>query len=155
MANKKITQLNDIGTSIDSDDLLHIIDDPAGTPINKKVSIGNLFANIPGLLSLKQAPETIAAGAISTETVITNIATDSMGGAFSLANGVEGQLKIIIMTQDDGDATITPLNLLGAYNTIRMDSVGESITLLFSGNSWVVISAGAHNSNNGATVEIA
>jgi hypothetical protein len=47
MANKKITQLTDIGSSITGTDLLHIVDGIGSNPVNKKVSVDNLFANVP------------------------------------------------------------------------------------------------------------
>jgi hypothetical protein len=46
MADKKMTALTDLSTGIDSVDILHVVDDPTGSPINKRISIFNLFGNI-------------------------------------------------------------------------------------------------------------
>ena len=43
MADKKITALTDLGDSLATADLFHVVDDPAGTPINKKISAENVF----------------------------------------------------------------------------------------------------------------
>ena len=74
-------------------------------------------------------------GAISLATPITEITTTGTD-SYTLADGVIGQTKIIIMIVDGGDATITPTTF-ATGTTITMADVNDNITLLYGANGWV------------------
>ena len=57
MADKKVTQLTDLGDGLAAVDLFHVVDDPSGTPINKKIAAQDIFNNIPTWLGLTQASQ--------------------------------------------------------------------------------------------------
>ena len=140
MADKKITALTDLGTAVIGTDILHIIDDPAGTPVNKKISVASLMNNMPTFLAFDSTAQALtAAGEVNITTAVTTIAS-SAAIALTLPNGGAGQIKIITMITDGGTATLTPTTLNG-YTTIAFDTDGDSCMLYYAGSTpgWCVI----------------
>ena len=100
--------------------------------------------NVTGNLTVSGAfigsRQTISgAGAINLTTLYTEITTTS-GDAYTLANGVIGQMKIIVMVVDGGDATITPTTFANGTRIV-MDAVHDSVTLIYGANGWVVLAS--------------
>ena len=145
MADKKITQLTNLGTALAGVDLFHVVDDPSGTPINKSVSAENIFNYIPTWLGLAQSSQAIVADgssatAIDVTSAVTEVDASSAGAPCTLADGVAGQIKIILNTSTGGtnNAVITPDNLAGG-TTITLDAPGESAVCIFKASKWYVI----------------
>ncbi len=74
------------------------------------------------------------AGAVSVTTPITWIVSTG-ANALTLADGEEGQVKLLVMKTDGGDATLTPTNL-GNGTTITFNDAGDSANLLFTNGKW-------------------
>ena len=145
MADKKITALTDLGDALAAADLFHVVDDPSGTPINKKVTAADVFNNMPSWLAFKQASQTITADgstttAVNVTTAVTEIDATSATHSCALADGSDGQIKVIIDTSTSGTnaITITPSNL-GGYSTITLNAPGESVICIFKNSNWYVI----------------
>lgn len=150
MADKKITALTDLGDALATADLFHVVDDPAGTPINKKIAAEDVFNNIPSFLGLKQTSQSITADgstntAVNVTTAITEINATSATHAAAMADGSDGQIKTIINVSTGGtnNIVITPANLRG-YTTITLNAPGETVTCLFKNSNWNVIAGNGY-----------
>ncbi len=143
MADKKITALTDLSTGIAGADLLHVVDDPTGTPINKKVSVTNFINNLPSFIGFSNSVEDISDGtqtAISITTALTLLQTAGTN-ATTLADGtVVGQLKIIVHDTDGGSTELTPADPLG-YIDLDFVNLGESAMLMWIGTKWAALSS--------------
>ena len=143
MADKKITALTDLSTGIAGADLLHVVDDPTGTPINKKVSVTNFINNLPSFIGFSNSVEDISDGtqaAISITTALTLLQT-AVSNATTLADGtVVGQLKIIVHDTDGGATEMTPADPLG-YIDLDFVELGDSAMLMWIGTKWAALSS--------------
>ena len=152
MADKKITALTDMGNAIASADLLHVIDDPAGTPVNKKISVANLFNNIPTYIALDGTAQSIT-GSVAPNTTTSITLVDLSGVSTSttatgtLGDGTNGQIKIIVMTTapSTGSSYRVTVTNWGSTATgsaqLQFNAIGESATCLFTNSKWYVIAS--------------
>ena len=145
MADKKVTQLTDLGDGLAAVDLFHVVDDPSGTPINKKITAEDVFNNVPSWLGLNSTSQSITgdgstSSAIDIITPVTEVNATSAAAPCTLADGANGQIKTIIniSTRGTNAVTITPSNLRG-HSAVILNAPGETVSLIFKNSNWNVL----------------
>ena len=100
-------------------------------------------ATLTGLFGSVQSLS--GAGAVNLTDTVTEI-TSTGADALTLANGTVGQIKVITMIVDGGDATLTPTTFAGG-TTITFNDAGDSVILVYNTTvGWVAVA------NQGATI---
>jgi hypothetical protein len=111
MADKKVSALSAV-TSITSDDLFLVVNDPQGTPASNKVSVKSLFASVPANTAIKglftTVANTIIAGAqanVSANATFSGIVSLTSNTNITGTTRVVGDKKLIIVTKSADPAS--------------------------------------------------
>jgi hypothetical protein len=139
MADAKLSELT-AASSAASSDVLYVV---SGSNSNK-ITVANLFADVATPVSFSDSiaitdtNTMTAAGEIITTTNITYISNPDADGNYTVGAGVDGQLKIVIMTNNTGSRTCT-LQGSTLANDIAFTAAGHSATLLYTNSKWYFI----------------
>ena len=107
-----------------------VFKDHAVTMTNK--TMGAMFGTVQALSG---------AGAVDITSLITQVTTTGSNQALTLANGANGQLKIVTMVADGGDGILTPTTFANG-STITFNDVGDSAILVYNTTGgWAVVGA--------------
>jgi len=140
MADSKVTAMT-AATSVLGTDVLYLVK-PATSPYDHKVTVANLFGGIavPVVLQddliLGGTVQTLtSAGAISIATLVTKITSPSGAGTLTIADGVDGQIKVIIMVSNNANHALTINSNIG-HTSIVFNRPGRTATLIFLAGNW-------------------
>ena len=150
MADKKISALSQVADAdIGADDLLHIVDNPGGTPVNKKMTIGQIFENIPTHLAVDDITTVTATASNLASSFATAIDLSGASGnvAFTLDNGTDvGQLKLIYQKTEPASSHVANITVTSfgsgtsSSNQISQDTLGDAVICVWDGSNWFVLS---------------
>ena len=143
MADSKVTAMNP-ATEVASADVIYLVK-PNTSPYDHKITVANLFGGIPvpvvleDKLVLGGTPQTLSsAGAISITSSVTRITSPDASGTLTIVDGVDGQIKTIIMQSNSANHTLSITGNIG-HSSIVFNGAGDTATLMVPGTVWYFI----------------
>ena len=155
MADKKITALTE-STALSTDDLFHVVDSPASSPSNKKISANNVFQKVPSWIGYAGTGIQAYTSATSSITItggLVLVTTGSPATVPVVPNGTAGQIVTFVLDVDGGgNSTLTPTTASGFTNAVLAD-VGDSVTMIYTTTrGWVALAAQSGSAGGGDAV---
>ena len=149
MADKKITALTELASgSLASTDLFHVIDDPSGTPINKKITVASVFNAVPTFLGLNSTVTYTADGAVALTEAISILNGSGATAQTTLADSsTTGQLKQFVTIDVSNACDVDLTTTYGTGATYTFQTVGETMSIIWTGAAWAMFGI-----SNNATV---
>ena len=135
------------GLHISSDDFVELnateLNINAAMSVNSSISVGNLTLTNGFIGSMQEG---LIGGATGTPTAVlltTLITTLNIDGTkfVSLAAGTVGQMKIITATVNTGTSIVLRFTAPAGATTLTFNAVGDSATLVYTTQGWVVINS--------------
>ena len=149
MADKKFSALTAASSAVAAD-LAHIITDVGTTPVNKKITVENLFslANVETLVAADYAAVTVSTSTQALDGKRLFLCTGT-GSALCVATMTAGdyigqQITIVLVATAPTSFKVTPASMLdhsGGSNTkVNIPTVGSNASFLWSGSNWIITS---------------
>ena len=149
MADKKISALTAATTAVAAD-YAHIIQDTGTTPVNKRITVGNLFslANVDTLVAADYAAVTVSTSTQALDGKRLFLCTGT-GSAACVATMTAGDyigqiITIVLVATPPTSFKVTPATMLdhtgGSNTAINLPTVGDCATLLYTGSNWIITS---------------
>jgi hypothetical protein len=151
MADQKLSELT-AATSAAPADNLYLVKGGA----SQKLSIANLFADVDTPVKLGSTltfdetanREVISgAGAVSVTKTVTVLVSPAASGTLTIAPGIEGQIKFIVMVANTTNNTLTLDDTDLGHDTVVFDGQGDTATLMYLNQKWWVVGGTAAVTN--------
>jgi len=140
MADSKVSELPAV-TVVNPTDSLYVVQGSE----SKKATVAQVFADVATPASFSDTvavtgSETLtSAGVISVTKNITLISSPSSAGNFTIAAGVDGQIKYIVMIANGGSHTMALVDSQLGHNSVTFASEGDTATLIYTSSKWYFI----------------
>jgi len=140
MADSKVSELTAVSV-VNAADSLYVVQGSE----SKKATLAQVFADVAtpasfsGTVAVTGAETLTSAGVISVTKNITLINNPSAAGNFTIAAGVDGQIKHIVMTGNTGSHVLALVDSQLAHASITFNSIGDTATLIYTSSKWYFI----------------